>query len=66
VRFSEIRQFGSNPARLRMFNYLPSSLGADAALVVVLHGCRQTAKEFGVGAGWPALAQRFGSGADGV
>jgi len=31
-----------------------------APLVVVLHGCRQTAEGYAAGAGWLALADRFG------
>ena len=32
----------------------------DAPLVVVLHGCTQTAAEYDRGAGWSTLAERFG------
>ena len=42
-RLEEVRGFGSNPGNLRMFRYLPSRLAANPALVVVLHGCTQTA-----------------------
>jgi poly(3-hydroxybutyrate) depolymerase len=33
--------FGSNPGNLRMFSYVPASLPPGAALIVVLHGCKQ-------------------------
>lgn len=56
----EIATFGANPGRLRMMICAPPSIGADAALVVVLHGCGQSAQQYADGAGWLALAHRFG------
>lgn len=52
--------FGSNPGNLRMFGYRPSALADNPALVVVLHGCTQTAAGYDVGAGWSTLADRYG------
>jgi feruloyl esterase len=43
-----------------MFTYLPPALEAGAALVVVLHGCTQTAAAYDYGAGWSTLADRYG------
>jgi len=40
--------------------YRPADLPKGAPLVVVLHGCRQTAEGYAAGAGWLALADRFG------
>jgi poly(hydroxyalkanoate) depolymerase family esterase len=57
---SESTGFGSNPGDLRMFSYVPASLAAKPALVVVLHGCTQTAAGYDVGTGWSALAERYG------
>jgi poly(hydroxyalkanoate) depolymerase family esterase len=56
----EIRNFGSNPGALRMFAYRPSQVPAECALVVVLHGCAQTAAGYDLGAGWSTLADRYG------
>ena len=56
----EVRGFGTNPGDLRMFRYLPARLAADSALVVVLHGCTQTAAGYDLGAGWSTLADRYG------
>jgi poly(hydroxyalkanoate) depolymerase family esterase len=50
--------FGSNPGNLRMFSYVPADLAATAPLIVVLHGCKQTAAAFARDAGWLALADR--------
>jgi poly(hydroxyalkanoate) depolymerase family esterase len=52
--------FGPNPGGVRMLSYVPDGLPAGAPLVVVLHGCGQTAAEYDRGAGWSTLAERFG------
>jgi poly(hydroxyalkanoate) depolymerase family esterase len=56
----ETRQFGTNPGDLRMFSYIPSNLRPQPSLVVVLHGCGQTASGYDVGAGWSELAKHYG------
>jgi poly(hydroxyalkanoate) depolymerase family esterase len=57
---AEVSDFGSNPGALRMFSFVPDSLQKRPALVVVLHGCGQTAAGYDVGTGWSALANRYG------
>jgi poly(hydroxyalkanoate) depolymerase family esterase len=52
--------FGTNPGALRMFSYVPHSVPHRPALVVVLHGCGQTAAGYDLGAGWSTLAKRYG------
>ena len=39
----EINEFGSNPGALKMFAFVPEQVQRTPALVVVLHGCGQTA-----------------------
>jgi poly(hydroxyalkanoate) depolymerase family esterase len=56
----EVTGFGANPGDLRMFSYVPGELRQKPALVVVLHGCGQTAAGYDLGAGWSTLAKRFG------
>ena len=56
----EITGFGSNPGALKMFAYVPETLPRPSALVVVLHGCGQTATGYDFGAGWSTLARRYG------
>jgi poly(hydroxyalkanoate) depolymerase family esterase len=56
----ESADFGSNPGALRMFSFVPGSLQEPPALVVVLHGCGQTAAGYDLGAGWSTLAKHFG------
>src|SRR6218665_1386810 len=51
---------GPNPGNLRFYSYLPPGLKPDAPLVVVLHGCGQTAAGYDLGTGWSALAARDG------
>jgi poly(hydroxyalkanoate) depolymerase family esterase len=57
-RLTEVTGFGSNPGALRMFKYVPAD--PQPALVVVLHGCTQTAASYDFGAGWSTLADRHG------
>jgi poly(hydroxyalkanoate) depolymerase family esterase len=52
--------FSPNPGNLRMFTYVPPALKAGAPLVVVLHGCGQTAGGYDFGTGWSQLAARSG------
>ena len=56
----EVTGFGANPGGLKMFSYLPANLPKQPALVVVLHGCGQSAGGYDLGAGWSTLAKRFG------
>ncbi len=60
TRLREIFGFGSNPGNLRMYGYCPPTLTDSPALVVVLHGCTQTAAAYDLGAGWSTLADRYG------
>ncbi len=59
-RLDETLRFGANPGQLRMFTYMPSPPAEQPALVVVLHGCGQTAAGYDHGAGWSTLADRYG------
>jgi feruloyl esterase len=57
---TEVVGFGSNPGNLRMLAYVPEDLPTGAGLVVVLHGCTQTAHAYDRGTGWSTLADRHG------
>ncbi|MDB5514824.1 MAG: esterase [Tardiphaga sp.] len=59
-RLAEVTGFGTNPGDLRMFSFTPGDLRKIPALVVVLHGCTQTATGYDLGAGWSTLAERYG------
>src|ERR1700723_1077205 len=56
----EVTGFGANPGQLKMFSFVPDELQPKPALVVVLHGCGQTASGYDLGAGWARLATRYG------
>lgn len=59
-RLTDIDDFGSDPGQLRARLYVPSDLAAGSALIVVLHGCTQTAAGYDVSSGWSDLADRHG------
>jgi len=55
-----VKDFGQNPGGLKMYSYVLANLPRKPALVVVLHGCGQTAAAYDVGTGWSTLAKRYG------
>ena len=55
-----LTNFGSNPGALQALAFVPAQLQAHAPLVVVLHGCTQTAQVYDHGSGWSALAEEQG------
>ncbi|MBW6526408.1 PHB depolymerase family esterase [Sphingomonas sp. RHCKR7] len=59
-RLTAMGEVGRNPGALRAWLHVPPELPAGAPLVVVLHGCTQTAAAYDHGSGWSALADRFG------
>jgi poly(hydroxyalkanoate) depolymerase family esterase len=52
--------FGSNPGNLGMFSCVPKGLAKSSALVVALHGCQQTARDFDLATGWSELGRQHG------
>ncbi|MBC7801241.1 MAG: PHB depolymerase family esterase [Gemmatimonadaceae bacterium] len=56
----EIAAFGANPGALRMLTHVPAGLRPGAPLLVVLHGCTQSAADYDTGAGWSMMADRHG------
>ena len=59
-RLAQHRVAGANPGALQMFIHVPDGLRAKAALVVILHGCGQTAAGYDEGTGWTKLADGRG------
>lgn len=59
-RLTATEEFGSNPGQLRMLSFVPDALPSGAPLVVVLHGCTQSAQAYDTGSGWSALAELYG------
>lgn len=52
---TQVTGFGSNPGSLQMYTHVPSGLPANAPIVLVLHGCTQTATAMEA-SGWTAAA----------
>ncbi len=59
-RLRQLPPCGSNPGDLKAWFHLPRDLPQPCPLVVVLHGCTQTAQGFDSGSGWSELADRHG------
>jgi poly(hydroxyalkanoate) depolymerase family esterase len=59
-RLTDLTDFGANPGALRARFYRPVDLPPGAPLVVVLHGCTQTAAGYDRGSGWSELADQHG------
>jgi poly(hydroxyalkanoate) depolymerase family esterase len=60
TRLTDLTWSGSNPGALLARVYVPADLPDGAPLVVVLHGCTQTAADYDHGSGWSRLADRHG------
>jgi poly(3-hydroxybutyrate) depolymerase len=59
-RLSTLSSFGSNPGALGAKLHIPANLPSGAGLVVVLHGCTQTAAAYDHASGWSRLADEYG------
>ncbi len=59
-RLSDLAEPFDNPGALRARAYIPDDLAPGAPLVVVLHGCTQTAAGYDHGSGWSDVADRHG------
>src|SRR5215212_11786459 len=56
---TQVTGFGTNPGNLLMFTHVPANLPANAPLVVVLHGCTQSAAAM-ESSGWSTAANAQG------
>ena len=59
-RLASLDAFGSNPGALQARLYVPATYRRGNPLVVVLHGCTQTAAGYDHGTGWSRLADQEG------
>ena len=59
-RLQPFGNFGSNPGDLNAKIYVPASSGKRSPLIVVMHGCTQTADAYDRGAGWTKAADDCG------
>ncbi|MDP9634989.1 UNVERIFIED_ORG: poly(hydroxyalkanoate) depolymerase family esterase [Ensifer adhaerens] len=58
-RLATFGAFGTNPGELEARIHVPAKLTKSPALVVVLHGCTQTAANYDKGSGWSKLADEY-------
>lgn len=54
-----VNGFGSNPGNLLMYRFVPPGLPRGRPLVVLLHGCGDTAENFARGSGFEAQATQL-------
>ncbi len=59
-RLTELGRIADNPGDLRGLCFVPDGVEGPMPLVVVLHGCTQTAAVYDHGTGWSTLAARCG------
>ncbi|WP_183091557.1 alpha/beta hydrolase family esterase [Streptomyces radicis] len=55
-----VSSFGSNPGNLVMYRYAPPGLEPGSPVVVLLHGCGQSAQSYVDGSGWQKFADAGG------
>lgn len=60
TRLRPLTGFGANPGALNGHVHIPENLPEKAPLVVVLHGCTQTAAGYDAASGWSRLADEQG------
>lgn len=60
AQITPVSSFGSNPGNLNMYVYTPSNVPSNAPLVLVLHGCTQSASTYASESDWNSLADDFG------
>ncbi|MER6624285.1 MULTISPECIES: PHB depolymerase family esterase [unclassified Streptomyces] len=57
---TEVTDFGHNPGNLRMYEYVPTSAGANPPVLVAVHYCTGTGPGFHSGTEFASLADRYG------
>lgn len=56
---TQVSSFGSNPGSLAMYKYAPASMPSNAPLVVMMHGCTQSANDIADRLEWNKLADKY-------
>jgi len=54
-----VSSFGTNPGALTMYKYVPSGMPSSAPVVVLLHGCSQSAASYDDESGWVKFADQY-------
>src|SRR5690348_8187575 len=60
TRLRPFDDFRPNPGQLKAWVYVPESAPPGAPLIVVLHGCTQSAAGYDDSSGWSRLADQHG------
>ena len=60
AQLTPISSFGSNPGNLNMYVHIPNNMPSNAPLVLVLHGCTQSASSYASESDWNSLADEYG------
>ena len=60
IALQPVQGFGTNPGALKMYVHVPARAPSPRPLVVVLHGCNQSATGYEIGARWGEFAERHG------
>ena len=55
----EVPDFGTNPGNITMYKYIPANISSNAPLLIVLHGCSQSALEISERLKWNSLADTY-------
>ena len=58
--YSQVTNFGSNPSGALMYQYVPTTLKANPAIVVAIHYCTGTAQAYYTGTPYAQLADQYG------
>ncbi|MFT6916678.1 MAG: poly(hydroxyalkanoate) depolymerase family esterase [Motiliproteus sp.] len=57
---TKLKTFGTDPGLLSASTYIPENFPKNGPLIVVLHGCTQSAESYNLGSGWSTLADECG------
>lgn len=60
AQLTPIGSFGSNPGNLNMYVHIPNNMPSNAPLILVLHGCTQSASAYASESDWNNLADEYG------
>ncbi|MEO9803740.1 MAG: PHB depolymerase family esterase [Reichenbachiella sp.] len=59
AQLTSIPSFGSNPGNLSMYIHIPGNMPSNAPLVLVMHGCLQSASSYSNESDWNTLADTY-------
>ncbi len=59
AQLTPVSNFGSDPGNLNMYTYIPSNMPSNAPVVLVLHGCSQSASSYASESDWNSLADEY-------